>query len=108
LTTTSASTDSPSTTFLSTTRASSTRCSNKDAEGVDPSTVTAADRAQGKPVTIGADDSAEQALRTMADHEVRRLPVIDGHTLVGMVSQADVARSLPPESVGEVLRAISD
>jgi CBS domain-containing protein len=78
------------------------------AEGADPNAFTAADLAQGNPVTIGADDSAEEALRTMAEHEVRRLPVIDGHMLVGMVSQADVARSLPPESVGEVLRAISD
>jgi CBS domain-containing protein len=78
------------------------------AEGADPNAFTAADLAQGKPVTIGADDSAEEALRTMAEHEVRRLPVIDGHMLVGMLSQADVARSLPPESVGEVLRAISD
>ena len=78
------------------------------AEGADPNAFTAADLAQGRPVTIGADDSAGEALRTMAEHEVRRLPVIDGHMLVGMVSQADVARSLPPESVGEVLRAISE
>jgi len=62
------------------------------AEGGDPSSTTAGSLAQGKPVTIGADDSAEEALRTMANHEVRRLPVIDGHDLVGIVSQADVAR----------------
>ena len=78
------------------------------AEGGDPSSTTAGSLAQGKPVTIGADDSAEEALRTMAHHEVRRLPVIDGHDLVGIVSQADVARSLPPERVGEVLREISE
>ncbi len=77
------------------------------AEGKDPSSLTAADLAQGKPVTIGADDTAEEALRTMAEHQVRRLPVIDGHDLVGMLSQADVARELPDEKVGEVLRAVS-
>jgi len=78
------------------------------AEGADPSSVVAGDLAQGKPVTIGADDSAEETLRTMAEHQVRRLPVIDGHELVGIVSQADVARSLPDEKVGEVLRAVSN
>jgi len=78
------------------------------AEGGDPRTATAGSLAQGKPVTIGADDSAEEALQTMATHEVRRLPVIDGHELVGIVSQADVARALSPEQVGEVVREISD
>ncbi|MBA2698732.1 MAG: CBS domain-containing protein [Nocardioidaceae bacterium] len=77
------------------------------AEGNDPGSLTAGELAQGKPVTIGADDSAEEALRTMSEHQVRRLPVIDGHDLVGMLSQADVARHLPDEKVGEVLRAVS-
>ena len=52
-------------------------------------------------------DSVEEALRTMKDHGVRRLPVIDGHDLVGMVSQADVARNLPEQSVGDLVEAIS-
>lgn len=78
------------------------------ADGGDPSTVTASSLAQGKPVTIGADDSAEEALRTMAKHQVRRLPVIDDHTLVGMLAQADVARSLPAERAGELLAEVSE
>jgi CBS domain-containing protein len=78
------------------------------ADGGDPSTTTAGTYGEGKPVTIGADDSAEEALRTMARHQVRRLPVIDGHRLVGMLAQADVARSLPEEKVGELLAEISE
>jgi CBS domain-containing protein len=78
------------------------------AEGGDPSSATAGSLAQGKPVTIGADDSAEEALRTMAKHQVRRLPVIDGHDLVGMLAQADVARALPAEAVGRVLAEVSE
>jgi CBS domain-containing protein len=77
------------------------------AEGRDPASTTAEELAQGKPVTIGADDSVEEALRTMAQHQVRRLPVIDGHELVGMVSQADVARNLPEDKVGDLVEAIS-
>jgi CBS domain-containing protein len=77
------------------------------AQGGDPATTTAGELAQGKPVTIGADDDVDVALRTMAEHQVRRLPVIDGHRLVGMVSQADVARAMPDEKVGDVVAAIS-
>ena len=63
--------------------------------------------AEGKPVTIGADDSVEEALHTMMEHHVRRLPVIDGHRLIGIVSQADVAKNLPEDKVGELVEAIS-
>jgi CBS domain-containing protein len=77
------------------------------AEGGDPSTTKVGDLAEGKPVTIGADDSVEEALRTMTEHGVRRLPVIDGHRLVGIVSQADIAKNLPEERIGELVEAIS-
>ncbi|MFG2749520.1 CBS domain-containing protein [Streptomyces xanthophaeus] len=77
------------------------------AAGKDPAQTKAGDLAQGEAVTIGADDEAETILRTMSEHKVRRLPVIDGHTLVGMVAQADVARSLSDPQVGELLEALS-
>ncbi|ASN53511.1 CBS domain-containing protein [Sinomonas sp. R1AF57] len=77
------------------------------AEGGDPRTTTAGSLAEGKPVTIGADDSVEEAIETMEQHKVRRLPVIDGHDLVGMVSQADIARSLPEDQTGELVRLLS-
>jgi CBS domain-containing protein len=77
------------------------------AEGGDPSSTSVSDFVSEKPVTIGADDPVEEALRTMAEHGVRRLPVIDGHDLVGMLSQADVARNLPEERVGDLVEAIS-
>ena len=77
------------------------------ADGGDPSQRTAGQFATGKPVTIGADDSLDEALRTMATHKVRRLPVIDGHRLVGVISQADLAKNLPEDKVGELVEAIS-
>jgi CBS domain-containing protein len=77
------------------------------AEGRDASTVKVSELAEGKPATIGADDSVEDALATMAKHGVRRLPVIDGQRLVGIVSQADVARNLPEDKVGDLVDAIS-
>ena len=77
------------------------------AAGGDPSSVKVSELAEGKPVTVGADDSVEEALRTMVEHGVRRLPVIEGHELVGVVSQADVARNLPEQAVGDLVEAIS-
>ncbi|THA39863.1 CBS domain-containing protein [Streptomyces sp. A1547] len=77
------------------------------AVGKDPATCTAGELAQGEAVTIGADDDASEILRTMTEHHVRRLPVIDGHDLVGIVAQADVARALPDPQVGDLLEAIS-
>src|SRR3954468_6185668 len=66
------------------------------AQGKDPASTKAGELGQGdgQTVTIGADDSIDEALRTMTDKKVRRLPVIDGHDLVGIVSQADVATNL--------------
>lgn len=75
--------------------------------GRDPRTTTAGELADGKPVTIGADDSVTDAIRTMKRHKVRRLPVIDGHELVGIVSQADLAASARDEQVGDLVEAIS-
>ncbi|MFJ7157316.1 CBS domain-containing protein [Streptomyces sp. NPDC101118] len=75
--------------------------------GKDPGSCTAGELAQGEAVTIGADDDAAEIMRTMTDHKVRRLPVIDGHTLVGIVAQADVARALPDPQVGDLLQALS-
>lgn len=38
---------------------------------------------------------------------VRRLAVIDGHRLIGVVSQADLAKEIDSEKVGELIEAIS-
>ncbi len=77
------------------------------ADGADPNAVKVESFCEGKPVTIGADDSIEEALSTMTKYDVRRLPVIDGHDLVGMLSQADIATNLPEDQVGRLVEAIS-
>jgi CBS domain-containing protein len=80
------------------------------AKGGDPSSTKVSELATGdrSTVTIGADDSVDDALATMRKHGVRRLPVIDGHELIGIISQADVARNLDEEKVGELVEAISE
>jgi CBS domain-containing protein len=79
------------------------------AAGKDPASTKTGEigAGDGETITIGADDSIEEALRTMIDHKVRRLPVIDGKQLVGIISQADVATNLDEERVGDLVEAIS-
>jgi CBS domain-containing protein len=77
------------------------------AEGGDPSSTVAGSLGDGKPITIGADDDIREALQVMQDSQVRRLPVIDGHDLVGIISQADIARSLSSTETGETVAEIS-
>jgi len=78
------------------------------AAGKDPSSCTAAELVDGSEVvTIGADDPIEEAVETMRQHAVRRLPVIDGTEVVGMVSQADIAKAADEHLVGKLVEAIS-
>jgi CBS domain-containing protein len=78
------------------------------AEGKDPSSTTAGEVASRDLVTIDPEQTMDEALRLMAQHQVRRLPVAeeDGR-LVGIVAQADVARSADDRSTGEVVEEIS-
>ncbi len=78
------------------------------AQGKDPGSTRVGDLAgQSEVVTVGADDSIDEALRTMTEHKVRRLPVIDGHDCVGVISQADLATNIDEEKVGDLVEAIS-
>jgi CBS domain-containing protein len=76
------------------------------AQGKDPAATRAGELAQGKPVTIGADDDLGELVRTMAQHQIKRVPVIDGHRLVGVVSEADVAEHATPDQVVSVVRGV--
>ena len=78
------------------------------AEGGNPEAVNAGTFGNEKPVTIGADDSIDEAIATMKEHKVRRLPVIDGHDLVGMIAQADIARHISDDKVGDLVELISN
>ncbi|ASU78803.1 CBS domain-containing protein [Actinopolyspora erythraea] len=77
------------------------------AEGRDAGTFPAGDLNQQEAVTIGADDSTDEAMRVMSERRIRRLPVIDGQRLVGMVTVADLATSVPEPRVGELVEALS-
>lgn len=71
------------------------------AEGRDPRTVAAADLAQETIYWIQADADERDVLATMEEHQIRRLPVIEDHRLVGIISEADLARQLPADRIAE-------
>jgi CBS domain-containing protein len=73
----------------------------------DPRAVHVGELAQGEAVTVGADDSAEEMLATMRRHQIRRLPVIDGQQVIGIVALADVARALSDPPVGALVDALA-
>jgi len=78
-------------------------------EGRDPDETAINDvLVEGEVVTIGADDPIEEALTTMERYAVRRLPVIDGNQVVGIISQADVAIKVGSSQAGTVVEGISD
>jgi CBS domain-containing protein len=78
------------------------------AEGRDPNTVKVREVASTDLVTVDPQQDLDEALRLMANHQVRRLPVVeeDGR-VVGVLAQADVAEEAKPKKVGELVEEIS-
>ena len=79
------------------------------AEGRDPDQVKVRDVASKQVVTIDPQQDLDAALRIMAEHQVRRLPVVeeDGQ-LVGVVAQADIAREGDERKTGKLVEEISE
>jgi CBS domain-containing protein len=78
------------------------------AEGKDPQSTTVEDIATTRLVTVDPQQDLDEALRLMAQNQVRRLPVVeeDGK-LVGVVAQADIAQHASESQTGEVVEQIS-
>lgn len=49
---------------------------------------------QSDPITIGADDTVEEAATLMHEHDISRLPVLGDAGLVGIVARVDILRSI--------------
>ena len=77
------------------------------AEGRDPDETSVREVATSNLITVDPEDDLDQAMRLMARHQVRRLAVVEGSRLVGVVAQADVARDAKAKQTGEVVEEIS-
>jgi CBS domain-containing protein len=78
------------------------------AEGKDPASTPVREVASTEVVTVDPEQDLDEALNLMAQHQVRRIPVVeqDGR-LVGVVAQADVARQADERQTGELVEQIS-
>jgi CBS domain-containing protein len=79
------------------------------AEGKDPSSLPVGGVASREVVTVRPDEALDEALRLMASHQIRRVPVVEeGQRLVGILAQADVALGVDQATTGEVVEQISE
>jgi CBS domain-containing protein len=82
---------------------------NVVAEQKDAQSLPVGGMASRELVTVGPDEPLDEALRLMARHQIRRLAVVEDRTrLVGILSQADVARQGDERTTGEVVEQISE
>jgi CBS domain-containing protein len=77
------------------------------AKNLDPSKVSVSEVASENPVVASPEEALDSALQRMAQEQVRRLPVVEDGRLVGILAQADVARTAKPDSTGEMVEQIS-
>lgn len=69
------------------------------ADGKDPETTTLAEVCSQDLVQLSPNSSIEEAIETMRDRSVRRIPVVDNGRAVGLISLGDLAREQDPQSV---------
>jgi CBS domain-containing protein len=78
------------------------------AEAADPETTSVGDVYSRDVISVEADKDHEEAVDLMARHQVRRLPVVENGRLIGIVAQADIARTENEKKTGELVEAISE
>ncbi len=76
------------------------------AAGRDPNTTTAGELARDSVYYVDVNSSISEMLNVMEEHQVRRLPVIENDRLVGIVTEADIARHLPEHAIVQFVKAI--
>lgn len=78
------------------------------AKDLDPNVVPVSQVCTEDPIVAKPDEPLDAALGRMAAEQVRRLPVVKGTRLVGILAQADVARSADSKSTGQLVEKISE
>jgi len=77
------------------------------AQAGDPKATSVGEVYSRDLISVEPDNDLEEALSLMARHQVRRLPVVENGTLVGIVAQADIALKESETKTGELVEAIS-
>ena len=64
---------------------------------LDPGTIWAKDIMSSPLVTVGPNDAVEEAAKIMAQKRIKKLPVVDGDKIVGVISTSDIVRANPTQ-----------
>jgi CBS domain-containing protein len=78
------------------------------ADAADPNVTPVGDVYSGDLISVEPDNDLQEALKLMARHQVRRLPVVENDRLVGIVAQADIALVESENKTGQLVEAISE
>jgi CBS domain-containing protein len=76
------------------------------AEGKDPNTCTAAELAQGRVAYVDADTDMDTIVDLMGREQIKRMPVIHDHKLVGMISESDLAKHLDDKHLSKFVERV--
>jgi CBS domain-containing protein len=77
------------------------------ATGQDPAMITAGEMADGTPVWVEAEADEDDVLSLMEGNKIRRVPVIEEHMLIGMISEADLAQHLSEDKLAHFVSTIT-
>lgn len=76
------------------------------AEGMDPEMCTAGEVAQGMVTWVDAEADMESVVDTMSREQIKRMPVLADHRLVGMISESDLARHLDDKQLSAFVEGV--
>jgi CBS domain-containing protein len=76
------------------------------AASLDPAQVRAGDLGQDTLFWVDAGADVGEVLQQMEDHRIKRLPVIENHRLVGMITEADLARTIDEHRLAEFVEKV--
>lgn len=78
------------------------------AKGLSPLELKVADAMSTPLISVAQENSLDECMRVLEQHQIRRVPVVDGEgKIVGIVALADIARDAPPTDSVEVLKEVS-
>ena len=76
------------------------------AEGRDAASTTGASLARGNVQTCDADDDIDAVLNAMREHQVKRMPVLSGGAVIGMISESDLVAELSATRVAHYAQGV--
>lgn len=76
------------------------------ADGQDPGSVQVGTLAQGIVSTVEADEDVDRIVDLMGEQQVKRMPVMENGSLVGMISESDLARNVSEDKVHHFVQMV--